>query len=202
MPTRGGMDVEFEAPSGLKELPLRVSLYYDNTVTVVDAAGKEIFKREMDGIKEYEESDEFDVPLPAAGRYTIQFRPGAGGGFWFQTLSGLPLSISSFVAEMGAPSPRLYFYVPRGLKTIALWLPSGGFNGQLPQLVYNPDGEKVPIESHDGGKLVLVKVGDGQDERVWSLESVRSPNAPIRMLNVPNNFGFSPETLLVPDDAL
>ena len=41
-----------------------------------------------------------------------------------------------------------------------------------------------------------------QDGKVWSLEGVRTPNAPIRMLNVPNEFGFSPETLMVPEEAL
>jgi hypothetical protein len=202
MATRGGLDVQIEAPASLKKLPLRVNQYYDITITVTNAQDKEIFKRQIKGIKEYEKAEEFEVTLPAAGRYTIKFRPVSGGGFWFQTLPGVPLAFGSFLAEMGAPSPRLYFYVPRGLKTIAFWLNHGDFNGNYPQVVKDPEGNRVPIESHDGGKLVMVKVPAGQDAKVWSLESVRSPDAPIRMLNVPSVFGFSPETLLLPEDAL
>jgi hypothetical protein len=202
MPTKGALDAEIVVPASLKTLPLRVSLYYNCDVKVLDAAGKTIFTRSIKGIKEYEQADEFEVPLPGAGNYTIQFRPQVGGGFWFQTLPGITLTFRHFISEMGAPSPRLYFYVPRGLKTVALWLPSGDFNGNYPQLVKNPDGEKMPLENHDGGKLIIVKVPAGQDGKAWSLESVRSPNEPIRMLNVPQAFAFSPDTLLVPSDAL
>jgi len=202
MPNRAGLDAVIEVPAGLKTLPLRVALYYDLAISLVDKNEKVVWSDKVKGIKEYKQSQEFNIPLPGAGRYTIQFRPQAGGGFWFQTLKGLTLSMPYFIAEMGAPSPQLYFYVPRGLKTIAIWLPTGDFNGQLPQLVKNPDGEQVPIESHDGGKLVLVKVPAGQDGKAWSVEAVRSPNEPIRMLNVPKYFAFSPETLMVPEDSL
>ena len=200
MPTKGGIDLQIDAPDGLLDLPLRTDLYYDKTIKVIDADGHEIWNKSITGEKEYEQSAEFNIPLTGAGRYTIELR--TKGGLWFQTLKGLTLTFPSFIAEMGAPSPRLYFYVPRGLKTIALWLQPGDFGGAAPQVVKNPDGEQVPIESYDGGTLVITKVPEGQDGKAWSLEAVRSPNEPIRMLNVPNYFAFSPETLMVPQDAL
>ncbi|HVF11382.1 MAG TPA: DUF4838 domain-containing protein [Abditibacteriaceae bacterium] len=201
MPTRGGLDVEIAVPANLKRLPLRVSLYYDNTVTVVDANGKAIFTRKIKGIKEYEKNEEFEVPLPGAGRYVIQFRPVAGGGFRFQTLAGLSLVMRSFISEMGAPSPRLYFYVPRGLKTIAMWYPTGPL-GSTPVTVLDATGEEVKLDMRDGGRMLLIAVPPGQDAKVWSLQGSRSPNAPHRMLNVPAAFSFSPDTLMVPADAL
>jgi hypothetical protein len=202
MPTRGGLDVELEAQADLKRLPLRVCKYYTNTIKVMDARGQTIFTREIKGTKEYEKADEFEVPLPSAGRYRIEFCPEAGGGFWFQTRPGVTLAFSSFMSEMGAPSPRIYFYVPRGTKKIAMWFPTGDWDKAYTQQVFNPDEEKVPVERHDGGRLILVKVEPGEDGRAWSLKDVRTPNAPHRMLNVPQAFSFSPETLMVPEDAL
>lgn len=202
MGTRGGLDAEIETPPGLKSLPLRVSLYYDCTTELADAAGKIVFTHATKGIKEYLKWDEFEVPIPAPGRYTIQFRPIAGGGFRFQMLNGLPLVIRSFISEMGGPSPRLYFYVPRGLQKIALYYPLGDFNNQFPPQIMDPDGKRMPIERHDGGKMMLVAVPPGMDGKVWSLADSRSPDHPHRMLNVPHVFAFSPETLSVPADAI
>jgi hypothetical protein len=201
MPTRGGLDVEIVAPPNLKRLPLRVSLYYDNTITVVDAGGKEIFLAKVKGTKEYQKNQEFEVPLPGAGRYVIQFRPIAGGGFRFQTLAGLPLVMRSFISEMGAPSPRLYFYVPRGLKKIAMWYPTGPL-GSTPVTILNAEGKEAKLDMRDGGRMLLITVPPGQDGKVWSLQGSRSPNEPHRMLNVPAAFSFSPDTLMVPEDAL
>ncbi|MEO6906525.1 MAG: hypothetical protein ABI210_01415, partial [Abditibacteriaceae bacterium] len=202
MATKGGIDLTIDVPDGLDTLPFRVDDYYDKTITLIDSKGKNIWHTDVKGLKEYEKNAEFNIPLTGAGRYTIQLRPAAGGGLWFQTLKGLKMVFPSFYAEMGAPSPRVYFYVPRGLKTIAFWLLTGDMDGKYPQVVLDPDGKQVPLESHDGGTLVIVRVPAGQDGKEWSLESVRTPNAPFKMLNVPNFFSLSPDTLMVPQDAL
>jgi hypothetical protein len=201
MNTKGNLDAEFEAAPGLKNLPLRVSIYYDNTVKVMDAKGQIVFSRQLKGVKE-DKYEDFEVPLPGTGRYTIEFRPSFGGGFWFQTRTGVTLTMRSFISEMGAPSPRLYFYVPRGIRKIAMWFPTGDFKGKYPPQVFSPDGKKSLLERLDDGKLFLVKVETGEDGRVWSFAGLRSPNRPLRMLNVPQAFSFSPETLMVPEDAL
>ncbi|MEO6908349.1 MAG: DUF4838 domain-containing protein, partial [Abditibacteriaceae bacterium] len=200
MPTKGGIDLQVEIPEGLTSLPFRTDLYYDKTIQVTDSFGNDIWNTSVKGRKDYDHSAEFNIPIARAGRYTIKLS--TSGGLWFQTLKGLEMVFPNFISEMGAPSPQLYFYVPHGLKTIAMWLPAGDFDGSAPQVVIDPDNNQVPIENYDGGSLVIVKVPDGQDGKAWSIVSVRSPNAPIRMLNVPNYFGFSPDTLMVPEDAL
>ncbi|MEO6908252.1 MAG: hypothetical protein ABI210_10210, partial [Abditibacteriaceae bacterium] len=200
MATRGGMDLQIDVPEGLDTLPFRVDSYYDKTIALVDANGKELWKAKNTGIKEYETPKEFEIPIPGAGRYTIQLR--TAGGLWFQTLKGLTLVFPGFLAEMGSPSPRVYFYVPSGVRTIAMYLPGGNHQGYYPQVVKDPDGKQVTTESHDAGTLVIVTVPEGQDGKVWSLEAVRTPDEPIRMLNVPNFFSLSPDSLMVPQDAL
>lgn len=200
MPTNGAVDVEILAPAGVKSLPLRVSRYYSQDIAIIDSQRRPVFKHHTVGIKEYELFDDMEAPLPGPGRYTIQFRP-HGGGFIFQTIRGVPLAMRSFLSEMGAPSPRLFFYVPRGLTRIAMYYPTGAL-GSTPVTIMNPEGTIVPLEMHDGGKLVTVPVAPGQDGKVWSLVNSRCPNWPHRMLNVPQCFAFSPDTLLVPKDAI
>jgi hypothetical protein len=203
MSTKGGMDVTIIAPRGLKVLPLRASVYYDMKINVVDDDNEKqsIFQHAITGIKDIKQSEEMQIPLPHPGRYTIEFRPTSGGGFWFQAVRGVPLTFGPFISEMGSPSPRLYFYVPKGLKTLAMYYPQGSAGGGAGLL---RDGRDQPVKAtvQDDGKLVTWPVAPGQDGQVWSLEGARSPDTLPRLLNAPNAFGFSPDTLLVPKDAL
>jgi hypothetical protein len=203
MSTKGGMDVTIIAPRGLKVLPLRASVYYDMKINVVDDDNEKqsIFQHAITGIKDIKQSEEMQIPLPHPGRYTIEFRPISGGGFWFQAVRGLPLTFGPFISEMGAPSPRLYFYVPKGLKTLAMYYPQGSAGGGA-GLVRDGRDQTVKAIVQDDGKLVTWPVAPGQDGQVWSLEGARSPDTLPRLLNAPNAFAFSPDTLLVPEDAL
>ncbi|MEO6906413.1 MAG: hypothetical protein ABI210_00850, partial [Abditibacteriaceae bacterium] len=199
MPTKGSVNMQIDVPQGLKSLPFRIDLYYDKTITLLDSGGKAIWHTDVKGLKNYQ-VDELNIPLPSAGHYTIQI--GCSAGLEFQTFKGLDMVFPGFIAEMGAPSPRVYFYVPSGLRTIAMYIPAGDFGGSAPQVVMDPNGKQVLIKSYDGGTLVIANVPEGQDGKAWSLVGVRTPNAPMRLLNAPNFFSLSPETLLVPQDAL
>ncbi|MEO6906638.1 MAG: DUF4838 domain-containing protein [Abditibacteriaceae bacterium] len=199
METKGGMDLQVDVPVGLDAIPFRVDQYYDKTITLIDSSGKAVWHTDVKGLKNSEQDTKFNIPLPGAGRYTIQIRAAA---FYFQTLKGLEMVFPNFIAEMGAPSPRVYFYVPSGLRTIAMYIPAGDFGGSAPQIWFDPNGKQVPVKSYDGGTLVIAIVPEEQDGKAWSMVSVRTPNAPFRMLNVPNFFSLSPDTLMVPQDAL
>jgi hypothetical protein len=202
MSTKGALDVHIIAPPGLKNVPLRVSTYYGMHISVLDDNdGKSIFTHDITGTEDNTQTEDVNVPLPRSGSYTIQFHPMNGGGFYFQSVRGLPLAFGSFMSEMGAPSPRLYFYVPKGLKTLAMYYPQGVSGGGAGQL-RDADDNIVPSTSLDNGKLVTWPVAAGQDGAVWSLEESRSPDTLPRFLNAPNAFGFSPDTLLLPSDII
>jgi len=107
-----------------------------------------------------------------------------------------------FLSPKPGPSPRLYFFVPRGLKKIVLFYPDGDFNGVFRFQVLTPDGVAAPVTFSDHRTVLEVPVGSGQDGRIWSILRSVSPNEPFRMLNAPEAFALSPDTLMVPRDAL
>jgi hypothetical protein len=202
MSTKGGMNVHIIAPRGLKTLPLRVATYYAMHIDIIDDKdGSSVFTHDVEATKIYEKTEDVQAPLPHEGSYTIQFRPTSGGGFYFQTARGLPLSFGPFISEMGAPCPRVYFYVPKGLKTLAMYFPQGESSGGAGQ-VRNSNDVVVPDTRTDNGKLVTWPVAAGQDGQVWSIEGSRSADTLPRFLNAPNAFGFSPDTLLLPSDII
>jgi hypothetical protein len=203
MSTIGGMDVHIIAPPGMTTLPLRVATYYENNIKVVDDGNDDqsIFDYKIEPTKIYEKTEDIQVHIPHPGSYTIQFRPGGGGGFYFQTVRGVPLSFGPFLSEMGSPSPQLYFYVPKGLKTLAMYFPQGSTGGGAGQM-RDSNGAVVADTGTDNGKLVTWPVASGQDGQVWSIQGNRSPNTAPRLLNAPNAWSFSPGTLLLPSDAV
>jgi len=54
----------------------------------------------------------------------------------------------------------------------------------------------------DGGKLILVDLPEKYRGTIWSFDRAKAPNEPIRFMNVPQWYAFTPEAVLVPEDAL
>jgi hypothetical protein len=89
-------------------------------------------------------------------------------------------------------SPRIYFWVPAGLRKIAMYVPSVS-----PIELLDANGLKVQAP---GSGLVVADVPEGQDGRAWSFRRYKSW-FPIAMINLPQAFARSPGALLVPEDA-
>jgi hypothetical protein len=199
--------VDLLVPAGLAALPLRVSRLEDNKVAVADDAGRTVYthtvtKAAGDNPNKWT-WDEMRIPLPP-GHYQLRFswKEGRLGLFLFQTWKGVSLVLRTFQTQKFAPSPRLYFYVPRGVRKIAMYFPytdqCGGFETPL----YLPGGQRAAVEHRDGGKLMIVPVPPDQDGKAWSLDRLVQPYENFETLTVPQAFSLSPETLLVPGDAL
>jgi hypothetical protein len=107
----------------------------------------------------------------------------------------------TFLSPKTGPSPRLYFYVPRGLRQVAMYYPLGDFGGVFGFRVLEPDGTPAHITYRDNRRTVLVEVQQGEDGKIWSLEHSVSPNEPHSMLNAPQVFALEPGALMVPADA-
>ena len=141
------------------------------------------------------------IPL-APGHYQVVVDGGKLGNFTFQTWKGVPLTLRTFQTQKMGPSPRLYFYVPKGLGKIAIFFPNGDRAGGFETPFFLPTGERAKIEERDGGKLVVIPVPAGMDGKVWSLERLVQPYFNFETLNIPQCFSLSPEVLMVPADAV
>jgi hypothetical protein len=89
-------------------------------------------------------------------------------------------------------SKKLHFYVPKGLKTLAMHAP-----GAIPIKLFDADGKPA---AYEGRALITAAVPEGQDGRVWSFSGYKAWT-PVKMLNAPQVFSFFPDTIMVPADA-
>lgn len=211
MPTVGNTDVNVQIPPGLNALHLRVSEAVDNHISVTDDAGKSIFSATISASATGTRAQnlvpirELIIPL-TPGHYVLHFMPTGGrarGFVNFQTWTNTPITFTKFQSPKGSgASPRLYFYVPCGTQNITFYYPlTAAAGGPLP-LVKDSSGALVTLITVDKGKVLQAKVGAGLDGKIWSIYKSISPNGPMEMFTTPQTFSLSPDTLLVPSDAL
>lgn len=109
------------------------------------------------------------------------------------------LTMQGWTNSQGAPTPKLYFYVPADTTRLAIYtnyIPAG------PPRFFDPTGAEVKPQLIDKGHLLLIPIPAEQRGQVWSLDRAKCPIGPLEMLNAPAAFAFSPQSLLVPQDAL
>jgi hypothetical protein len=193
-----GTNLEIDAPKGVEKFRLRISGKEAIRLTVVDAEGAVVFAQRVEiGEKWREQWGELEIPLGKPGRYTIRIWS-PKKTFRMQVPANLALTMSEWVNSQGTPTPRLYFYVPKGLATVATFLE---YTAAGPPRFFDPDGKEVQPVKENGGSVLLVKVPSGQDGKLWSLSHLKAPNQPLRMLNAPQAFSFFPDSLMVPEDV-
>ncbi len=85
---------------------------------------------------------------------------------------------------------KIYFFVPEKTKKIAMY--SGSV---LPIKIYDGDGKEIPYE---GTKIIIADVGEKQDGKVWAFSHHKLYTPSPVLLNVPEVFGFSKDTMMIP----
>jgi hypothetical protein len=197
----GGPIFEIIAPEGLKNVKLKAQMRVGDkgTLQLLDADGQVLQEKTLERTtpdKPFFQDVDVEFSIPQAGRYQI-----ASSGLGVRFPPHVPILISGHFTNsqfLYGGLPHLYFYVPKGLKRIAV-----SVNYELLPTFYNPAGEKVEPVVKDGGKLFLIDVPAGQDGKVWSVKDLVSPKGfPAVLLNVPEALSFHPDTLYVPADAL
>jgi len=209
VPAVADVTVDLQMLPGLANFPLRVSRMVDNKVTIANATGQTVYQHvttAATGTAEEKQQawDELSIPL-APGHYTVHFSPIGGrasGYFTFQTWRGVPLILRKYISPKGAGSPKLYFYVPRGVRNIAFYFPLTDHAGGFETPVYLPDGTRATVDNRDNGKVMVVPVPAGQDGKVWWLDRFIQPDELMETLNIPQAFSLEPRVLMVPGDAL
>jgi hypothetical protein len=186
------------APAGLKKLTLRVGCEQAVRVTVTDARGLVIHDETVTtGAAWRELWSELAAALPGPGAYRVQLWS-PKRTFRLSVPLDVALSLPAFVNSQGRPTPRLYFYIPPGTERLALYAP---YVAAGPPRFFDPAGTEVKPQLIDGGRLILLDVPARHRGAVWSLDRAKAPNEPIRLLNAPQSFAFSAETLLAPEAA-
>ena len=139
-----------------------------------------------------------EVVLPRPGLYHVQF-VSQKRTMRFSAPGDIPLTMPGWWNSQGTPTPRLYFFVPAGIGQLAIYT---NYTAAGPPRFYNPEGGQVHPELVDNGHLMLIPISAKHQGQIWSLDRAKCAIGPLEMLNAPAAFAFSPETLLVPRDAL
>lgn len=134
-------------------------------------------------------------PVAEPGVYELRINDGSD-----KTLvtwpSGQPMVVKSTAEQ---PMNRfytdywlMYFYVPRGTKTVGL---HGGEHGEI----HDSDGHPLFWLNGRPAGYYSIPVPDGQDGRLWRIRYARGP---IRLLTVPPYLARTPDELLLPREVI
>ena len=186
----GNISFELDAAANLKHLPLKIQVNQrhgnaGDPLTMRNSAGRTVYETTVppDG-----KLHDISVPIPSPGRYTLEiYDPKRIVAI--QLPLDVPLISRGFIST--ANSPRCYFYVPEGTEKIVMYL-----EGSALAKFRDSTGKLVPSEDHG---LTVVPVEASQAGRIWSIESFKA-HKPLRALNVPSVFAFSPNTLMYPKE--
>lgn len=159
-------------------------------VRVTDPAGTIVFDMKIDNTSKWRT---LEIPTVKRGTYRVSVTD-QKNSFYLRVPTNLPF-VCTDAFTCADLSPRTYFYVPKGLSAIAVHSP-----GVIPLKIFKPDGTPVQVERNNQGKNVfLIDVGAGGDGQIWSFSQFKAWQ-PIRLLNCPNYFAFSPTGMMVPRD--
>jgi len=188
---------DMQVPAGKKSLSLKVTPLKSVRLLLNDATGKNLFDRIVEAKTGADagQASLVEIPLPGPGRYRLSTQS-SKVRYTMELPQGVAITVGAFLNSQGQPAPRLFFFVPKGLKTIAVH-----FAYQMLPRFYDSTGKEVLPREKEVPGIVLVDIPEGQDGTVWSLVNVRTPIA-MTMLNAPQQFGFYPDAMLVPGDAV
>lgn len=192
------VEIDLQVPSDLKVLTFRVASPESSRTTLVNSKGQVLYSETISLGEAWKDSPkDFQFKIQEPGSYSLRI--------WspkrtvrIQVPKNVPHTIRSFQNSQGWPSPRLWFYVPKGTNKLAISAP---YTAAGPPRIFDPNGKEQFFKLEDGGKLLLLDIPDGFDGVPWSISHVKAPTIPIRLLNAPQGFSFSPESLLIPEDA-
>ncbi|NQU12046.1 DUF4838 domain-containing protein [bacterium] len=178
----------FWVPAGVPQIEImfttgRVSDSSDR-ITVTAPNGKVVFEQRFPSGTPWQT---LAIPTPVSGTYRMNiFDPKVS--FGLRVPKNLPFVLKGgFIST--SQSPKVYFFVPPGLKRFVLY-----GDGAIPFYVYDPNGvARQPLVN----QFIVLDTPAGMDGKVWSLSGFKGWT-PLRGINFPSLFAFSPEGMMVP----
>ena len=129
----GNLSLRFVVLDGARPCRFRFSGGADLDIAVTDRPGRLIKAQHLQGAGHQAVATMTDVDFHLApGQYTMRVVPTGGrasGYFTFEPPRSLPLAIEEFLSPKPSPSPRLFFYTPKGLDKLAISMPDSDFGG-------------------------------------------------------------------------
>jgi hypothetical protein len=169
-----------------------------NRLTISDAKGNGIFEEKN---IPNNKATIHNIAVPGPGLYWLDYND--NGSYWaMYTPEGLiatiPLGQTQDYRNMVYIPPQMFFYVPKGIKSIEYFYTRTAFHPGGPHQVVNPNGEVVK-DVDINGDWISIPVPTGMDGKLWSF---RNPVLGIFWFNnLPNYFAPTPDGLMVPREV-
>ncbi|MEO6908166.1 MAG: DUF4838 domain-containing protein, partial [Abditibacteriaceae bacterium] len=118
---------------------------------------------------------DINVQVPKPGRYTLKYSDGSGSLYQIQVPKDQPFAFQldklNGATTLYQSTPDLYFYVPKGTKSIEYYFARTPWSNSGPHTVISPDGEIAATFLDKNGDYLSVPVPDGMDGKVWGFGS-------------------------------
>jgi hypothetical protein len=202
----GRVTLEASVPAGVRDLAFQLNSGPPTRVQLAGSDGVLLYDKPTNGAgggagAATAALETVRIPLSRAGRYRLTLTQEKNTAFSFAPPREAGVTLLPFTTSKGQASPPLYFFVPKGVKNVAIHELLGLPETLQPRL-WTASGEEVKAQVHEGRTVLLYPVPAGQDGKVWKIARIVAPNGPIDILNAPATFAFSPDALLVFKDAL
>jgi len=201
----GHVNLSVQIPAGVKAIKFQIGSKVPARVQLTAPDGKILYdKPTIGGIDISQKNvalEDVAVPVPVAGKYRLAFKIDKNTNIRLALPRDLAVTLLPFAVSKGTGSPPLYFFVPKGLKIIAIYDAIALPEFMQPRL-WTPAGVEVKPQVFESRRILLYPVPPGEDGKVWKIARIVAPNWPIDIMNAANTFAFTPEALNVPKDAL
>lgn len=196
----GKLSLELQFGPKNKTLNFSIAAERDSRVELSDNTGTVLSSTIVPAGKEPRKAS---IPLPLAkgGRLRMNVIQEKNTLVSFVPPQDIKVTYLPFKTPKPYPSSGYYFYVPRGVKNVAIY-ELLGLPASMQPVLTAPDGTRIEGQVSDGRRTLLYPVPAGMDGKCWRIERIVAPDFPIQILNAPNTFALSPDALLVPSDSL
>ncbi|MGC8805101.1 MAG: hypothetical protein ACP5QD_04125, partial [Candidatus Ratteibacteria bacterium] len=189
----GNHSFAFYVPEGVKSLTLRITVgnrgnHPGDRCIVRDDATKVVFDSfiQPDGMPH-----EITIPVKEKTSYTMDVSD-QKLTFSIEFPDWLPFVVVDNIV-IADWQKTIYFFVPKNTKKLAMYCES-----VVPIKIYDGDGKEIQYE---GTKIIIADVPKSQDGKVWAFSHHKLYTPSPIMLNVPKVFGFSRDTMMIPDEC-
>jgi len=164
---------------------------------ITDTKGKVI----ASGKPKAQETIPLKVAVPAAGTYFLDYVDGRGDCWLFNVPETQPMAFDldklASATTLYQQTPDLYFYVPKGTKSIEYYFNITPYSASDAHDVYGPD-DKMVQEVRVSANYVSVPVPAGMDGKAWHFAGPRFGLGYFHFYNCPNVLSPSPAQMLLP----
>jgi hypothetical protein len=170
--------------------------FKQHSYEITDASGKVL----ASGKPALDETVRFDFQPPAPGLYYFSYHDhGDMGQVYWKPDQLVAMQTGERGYRAMRTIPTMYFYVPKGNKTVEYYFAREPSQGGSWFAIADPAGHVTRVDA--SGDFFSMPVPPGTDGKLWMIGGPNFQLGYFKFFNVPNYLSFSPNRVLLPRDV-